>query len=310
MKMKNLNLKIIKSCSAAMITLMLGSNCNLCFPLSNGGKTGMDFLKIEAGARQVGMGGAFVGIADDIYSPQWNPAGLSEIKTQEFGFTNINWITGINYNYLGYVNPSISSTIAIGMSYNQLSFVVQEMDQDVLPLGQEEFSYSNLCFSFSKKFKQKISAGINIKVISALVKGYSPQTFLEDIGLIYKISKTKRLGISVQNFGSPMKFINESDPVPLNYKIGMGFFPSDKIIFSVELNKSDTTNINAGIEYMLAKKFILRAGMRSGYDLDGMTFGFGTRLKIKDVDMIRIDYAVAQMGYWGSVQRISLGTEF
>ena len=42
---------------------------------------GNDF---SVGARAMGMGGAFVGLADDFTALYWNPAGLSQIKRMEF----------------------------------------------------------------------------------------------------------------------------------------------------------------------------------------------------------------------------------
>ena len=36
---------------------------------------GQHFLKIEPGSRPVGMGGAFTGLANDINTIFWNPAG-------------------------------------------------------------------------------------------------------------------------------------------------------------------------------------------------------------------------------------------
>ena len=43
-----------------------------------------------AGARTMGMGGAFLGVADDFTALYWNPAGLAQIKKFEFfgGFSH------------------------------------------------------------------------------------------------------------------------------------------------------------------------------------------------------------------------------
>ncbi|HBF38615.1 MAG TPA: hypothetical protein DDW50_15010, partial [Firmicutes bacterium] len=40
---------------------------------------------IGAGARAIGMGGAYTAVADDVYAPYWNPAGI--VQTPHFGFT-------------------------------------------------------------------------------------------------------------------------------------------------------------------------------------------------------------------------------
>ena len=40
---------------------------------------------IGAGARAIGMGGAYTAVADDVYAPYWNPAGI--VQTPHFGLT-------------------------------------------------------------------------------------------------------------------------------------------------------------------------------------------------------------------------------
>src|SRR6266850_6391202 len=42
-----------------------------------------EFLRIGVGARALGMGSAFVGLADDGTSAYWNPAGLATLRSRE-----------------------------------------------------------------------------------------------------------------------------------------------------------------------------------------------------------------------------------
>ena len=41
---------------------------------------------VGSGARAVGMGGAFIAVADDATAASWNPAGLTQLKKPEFSF--------------------------------------------------------------------------------------------------------------------------------------------------------------------------------------------------------------------------------
>jgi hypothetical protein len=65
-----------------------------------------EFLKIQVGARALGMGGAFVAIADDATAPYWNPAGMVYLPYREVipqhqeKFGNL-----ANHDYLGGVFP-------------------------------------------------------------------------------------------------------------------------------------------------------------------------------------------------------------
>ena len=60
------------------------------------GTVGAAFLKIEGGSRPAGLGGAFAGLANDINTIFWNPAGLTTVHDREltamqhFSFADIN----------------------------------------------------------------------------------------------------------------------------------------------------------------------------------------------------------------------------
>ena len=41
---------------------------------------------VGSGARAVGMGGAFIAVADDATAASWNPAGLTQLKKPEISF--------------------------------------------------------------------------------------------------------------------------------------------------------------------------------------------------------------------------------
>ena len=59
----------------------------LCFaPIASAQLAGVDFNTLGGGARARGMGGAFMGVADDASAMFWNPAGISQIKKTEFAF--------------------------------------------------------------------------------------------------------------------------------------------------------------------------------------------------------------------------------
>lgn len=57
----------------------------LCFTQAASAQlAGVDFNTLGGGAKARGMGGAFMGVADDATAVYWNPAGLSQIGKNEF----------------------------------------------------------------------------------------------------------------------------------------------------------------------------------------------------------------------------------
>jgi hypothetical protein len=84
------------------------------------------FLKVPAGARAVGMGGAFTAVADDATAAYWNPAGLAFMKYKEVYFQHASMFNAaVQYNYgslalpmkkEGDLNPAIAiSLIQLGV---------------------------------------------------------------------------------------------------------------------------------------------------------------------------------------------------
>ena len=53
-------------------------------PMASAQLAGVDFNTTGGGARARGMGGAFLGVANDVTAIFWNPAGISQIKKTEF----------------------------------------------------------------------------------------------------------------------------------------------------------------------------------------------------------------------------------
>jgi len=88
--------------------LLLGSNLVRAQFNSNVSKVGTiaaSFLEIDVGARAVGMGGAFVAVADDATAIFWNPAGLSRLKSSEAIIIRTNWLVETYFDFAGFVSP-------------------------------------------------------------------------------------------------------------------------------------------------------------------------------------------------------------
>jgi hypothetical protein len=65
-----------------------------------------EFLKIQLGARALGMGGAFTAVADDATAPYWNPAGMVYLPYHEVIPQHQEKFGSLaNHDYLGMVWP-------------------------------------------------------------------------------------------------------------------------------------------------------------------------------------------------------------
>lgn len=85
------------------------------------GKYAADFLRIGVGARALGVGGAFVGIADDGTASYWNPAGLANLSRHQILFSHVQMFDNLaNHNFAN-LSLKLSSNLGLGISWIRLS---------------------------------------------------------------------------------------------------------------------------------------------------------------------------------------------
>ena len=123
-----------------------------CGPLvaSDPGTTAADFLNLGAGPRAIAMGDAQVGLANDVYSNYWNPAGLATLRTQEAAFVQTQYIQNISQEYLAYALPRTRFG-AFGASVNYLSYgTLPGTDAVGQPTGSVGANDMDLGFSYSR----------------------------------------------------------------------------------------------------------------------------------------------------------------
>jgi len=88
----------------------------LAFSISSATKYAGEFLYVGAGARGLGMGGAFCAIADDASAGYWNPSGLYLIDGQEAQFMHSERFGGlVMYDYLGYGRSDGSTGLGVSL---------------------------------------------------------------------------------------------------------------------------------------------------------------------------------------------------
>ena len=73
------------------------------------------YSRIGVGARALGMGGAFVAVADDPTATVWNPAGLARVEKLAFTFMYTgSYDFDRSHNYFGYAQSFGLGSIGIG----------------------------------------------------------------------------------------------------------------------------------------------------------------------------------------------------
>jgi len=314
----------MKRCTLYRSILLLTLGAVICFsPFAISyaavGDSGAQSLKIGIGARAIGMGESFVALADDADAIYWNPGGLGQIEKKEISMMYNQWFEGIKQGYVGYVHPLGNiGTFGGAVSY----LIVGDMDRTEIDSDGDDVSTSQtfgasdmfVTLSYGRKIKM-LDVGVSLKYITEKIEDESAAAFAVDLGFLYATPVPKlNVGLSVQNLGTKIKFISESDLLPLNFKVGASYkmLEKDALALALDVNIPNEGNVNvhAGAEYLLFDMIALRAGYKTttieGLGvLSGLSAGCGFAFK-----GYGIDYAWVPYGDLGSTHRVSLAIKF
>ncbi len=275
-------------------------------------EVGAHFLKIGIGARSMGLGGAYVGLSDDITSLYWNPAGLRKLKTKEFGFMHTKWVLDTKYEFAGIGIPLNNKTIGLGIMYLDLG-EIEGRSEEGIETGS--FRASDFCFTISgaKRISNRIDLGATIKFIQQKIEKEEAKGVAVDIGVKCKVKGVKGdLGLVIKNIGPEMKFIDEPYNLPLTISLGGGYNFLGNFVISLDINHEiydDKTSISMGIEYRPVRFISLRAGYlyklayqlltyqnslfqeeNKIFDFNGLSGGFGLNFSNYILDYSLIPY--------------------
>ena len=245
------------------------------------------------GARALGMGGAFTGLADDPSATYWNPAALPDLNEKAVTWMHTaNNRERINYqDYAAYVSP-VDSKGAFGFSYIKFQMLPSVNTTSFSGSWNQSWYW----LSYGARASSKTSVGTNIKVIvddlsmavggrALPVSASSDMAF--DLALYHHATDAVTLGLLVQNFNEPKTTV-EAAGIPVleakwgrNYRPGISVRGTSGVLFSAEVydatDDGDMRALRVGAEKKFAKeKFALRAGRYAAGDISGLTLGAGT----------------------------------
>ena len=270
------------------------------------------FNDIGVGARPLGLGGAFVALADDSNAANYNAAGLGYIEAIHLGGTHAQRFNGlITYNAISGIIP-FGKIGSIGASFGDLA-----EDSDVYHEQTARISYGN---AFFKQF----AIGANLKLFRTSFNEanefvadnpYFAQTSSSavsfDLGVIAKPFQSLSLGASIENLLPADTSISheETDPVPLNIRAGLAYRLESIAEMSAQgaavsnllkgslgtfevASRNGEIYVRTGVEVWLNKAIAVRAGYgvkNGGNSATTLSFGGSARLPVSSA-ALQIDY--------------------
>jgi len=286
-------------------------------------KYSSEFLSIGVGARALGMGGAYVAIANDGSAVYWNPAGLSQLQKREVSFMHASRFSGlVHANFINFVFPDKNGN-AFGISYFRMgiddipkSTKLDQFDRPIIEGYMQDIEHA-LFLSISHCLAENFFVGGNIKTIRQTIGSNSSMGFGFDFGTLYRFSNNLSVGINLQDIAGTYVFWDTGHKDVRKPTVKWGFalsrpfpFLSGKVTLAVNQNirfegKNSENNFSlgeiAGSDFQYGGEIMLLniLALRAGLERDNFTAGTGFRFKFFQIDYAFVSYDL------GNTHRIS-----
>lgn len=311
---------------------------------------GAQELLIPVGSRGIAVGGAFNAIVSGNEAMYWNPAGLAASEaTAEATFCNLQWIADTQVNYFA-VSSKFGRLGSFGLSAKVFDIgEIQETTEFETEGTGINFSPNiiTLALTFSRQMTDRIFFGANLKLISESFMRTTASGVAFDFGVQYVSNYGVRLGLTLNNFGSMMKFEGEDlqrtvnlpyveagtqsvdlrleaqkFELPSTFEIGVAYDyrVTDDHIVTVATNYRNQNygmdEIAGGFEYGFNDMFFLRGGyanMPEGTtdeNIFGFTAGAGLKYNITQASTIMFDYAFREAKWFDANQWFTVSLSF
>ena len=276
--------------------ILTGFCITVVFSQNNVATTSAAFLEIGPGARSLGMGSAFVSVADDASALYWNPAGIVYVSRPEVQTYYSPWLVETQFYYNTAVIP-MGGFGNLGISFTAVTMdemmVRTVQDPEPNKYGQK-FDAGNISIgiAYAKKLTDRFSFGFQTKFIQESIWQMKAQGIAVDIGTLFITKNNLRIGMSVSNFGGKMgmegintlvdidvdeNIYGNNDridghldaakwPLPLMFRFGLSrefvLNPNMKYLVAVDAihPNNNPEYLNVGVEYSAMDMVFLRLG--------------------------------------------------
>ncbi|MYA71297.1 UPF0164 family protein [Candidatus Poribacteria bacterium] len=267
----------------------------------------MPHLRLGAGARSIGLGGAFTAIADDATATVWNPAGLGAAPDLSLNFSTQQLDLDRSHNFIA-LTKALGSAGSIGIAITNAGVSgIPQYDSSENYGG--EFDYSANAYS--------LSYGIGIGNFSL---GLTGRMLADNFGLDTVENQSGFGGVDVGlmghalhidvgeeqvptfHYGLVAKYLGAAigdDTVPMVVNVGLAYnlYMGNVVTFAADLEQEfvnldqSATSLRLGAEYTIvtykSTALSIRGGAKVSRDTQSLFGGFGV-----NIGGLQLDYAI------------------
>lgn len=289
----------MKSILIVLILIFAGSS----MALGDTGEAGPAMLKMVYGSRALGLGGAFVGVADDVYYIDANPGAGEASRILKLSLLHQEWLYDANYEAIR-VSRGLGKQFYIGAGFTFLYLPFTYYDITGEQVGDSSLiSQSLVVLNMGYSFRGgSLSIGANLKMYYSSIpddllearygSDYTSQKYLafaSDVGIFARTKWLKNyigpepsfmFGLALKNVG----YSDTYDKLPTEVQAGVSY----RLLWSLLLAGQVSVPLYepvygaVGAEFDIRKKIFLQAGVRISQN-PMLSVGFG--YKLRDVEL-------------------------
>jgi tetratricopeptide (TPR) repeat protein len=304
-----------------LLTLALLASTLAVSPFLHAAGESDGFLQWGAGARSLGIGRAFIAVADDASATYWNPAAMVQLQQKELMGLQATLFEDTSFTFLSYVHPS-SKLGAWGFNMTRLSsggFEKLQVKIDpasspsnpnflsVEQVGSYVVSEQAMTFAYGKQITNKLAMGLALKRISKTIDTFSQSFMGVDLSVFSKVNENYRIGFAARNAVTQAP-ADTDDRLPLTLRFGNAYsMLNQRLILAADLTSGQGSGFgwNVGTEYKATRRTSFRMGLESrGSGIAETTAGLGFVVKNINLDL---GVGITELGM---SQRISVSWKF
>ena len=299
-------------------------------PVSFAGVDAMPHLRLGAGARSIGMGGAFTAVADDATATVWNPAGLGSAADLSLNFSTQQLDLDRSHNFIA-LTKSLGSAGSIGLAVTNAGVSgIQQYDAKERYGGTFNYSANAYSLSYGIGFGS-FGIGLTGRMLTDnfSAEGVESQSGFGgvDVGLMghalhidvgEEEVPTFHYGIAAKYLGAALG----EDTVPMVISVGAAYdlYMGNVVTFAADLEQEmvnldeSAVSLRLGAEYTIltykSTAFAIRGGARASRDTQNLFGGFGVNIGGLQIDYAIQDGMASEINGVGSTHFASLSYRF
>lgn len=316
-------------CGVIPVLLLILAVSPVCY--AEGEVNAMPHLRLGAGARSIGLGGAYTAIAEDATATVWNPAGLGSAADLSLNFSTQRLSLDRTHNFIA-ITKMLGSYGSIGLAATNFGVSDYNLYDSKGEYGGKA-DYSSNAYSLS----YGIAIGhFNIGLTGRMLADNFGVDSVEnqsgfggvDIGLMghalhidanEEQVPTFHYGVVAKYLGASL---GEAGTVPMVVDVGVAYdlYMGNVVTFSADIEQEfvnleeSAFSMRGGVEYTIvtnkSTEFAIRAGVRASRDVQNLFGGLGVNIAGLQLDYAIQDGMASEINGVGSTHYVSVSYEF